>query len=166
MLSALGPAAASASEAAGGAAQAAVQGGSAGLMPTAESLGSLASGGAEAAGGGAGMSGVWDTMKGFIGEHATNFVKSMGDTPEERQKNVETFATVLKTINGLGAQVGQSTLAQRLGQQKAKEVIQQQGSVQNMQPLPPMSPEMIQGMLDSVGYGAQDVRNATRWGGR
>ena len=110
--------------------------------------------------------GMWSQMKGMIGKTATDFVQMMGDTPEERQTNLDAFSKLIGSVNQLGSEIGQTSLPQRLGAKKGAEMVQDQQArmdTQAMVPLPPMSPERINRMMEDVGLGVQGITQATRW---
>jgi hypothetical protein len=107
---------------------------------------------------------MWGQISGFIGDTASKFVQSMGDTPEERQQNLELFTKSIGTINQLGSEISQSTLAQRMGQSKAKDMLaQQQQAAQaaSMQPLPPMNADLLANIMNDVGLGVRGIQEAT-----
>jgi hypothetical protein len=107
---------------------------------------------------------MWGQIKGVIGDAAGSFVEMLGDTPEERQKNLEMFTKSIGTINQLGAEMGQTTLAQRLGRKRGAEMVQQaQAPPMPIQPLPPITPEMMHSLMDTVGMGVSGIKEATRW---
>jgi hypothetical protein len=109
--------------------------------------------------------GTWAQVRHALGDTTTDFLNLMGDTPEERQTNLESFTKSLKGINDISAQLGKSTLMQRMGQQRGAELAQSAApptSPEIYRPMPPMSPQMISDMLESVGLGAQAIATATR----
>lgn len=111
--------------------------------------------------------GLWDNIKGMLGQTAGDFVQMLGDSPEERQTNMDAFNQVMKTINGLGAGLSKTTLVQRLGKQRGIEMVQQQRqnqamAAQAMQPMPTMTPDQVMQMLNNVGLGVRGIQDATR----
>jgi hypothetical protein len=107
---------------------------------------------------------MWDSIKGMLGKTAGDFVQSLGDTPEERQMNLKTFSDAIGTINQVGAQVQQTSLLQRLGAKRGAEMVDEARNApppQPMTPLPPISPEMIQDMLNNVGLGVSGIQSST-----
>jgi len=110
--------------------------------------------------------GMWGQMSNMIGKTATDFVQMMGDTPEERQTNLDAFSKLIGSVNQLGSEIGQTSLPQRLGAKKGAEMVQDQQArmdTQAMVPLPPMSPERVNRMMEDVGLGVQGITQATRW---
>ena len=112
--------------------------------------------------------GMWGQIKGFLGKTAGDFVESMGDTPEERQQNLQMFTEAISTMNGLGAKLGQSTLMQRMGQKRGAEMVEEWKNQPPPQPMPPMnrlSPSDLDAILGGTNMkAAQDIQEATRWG--
>lgn len=101
----------------------------------------------------------------ILGKTTTDFLNLMGDTPEERAQNLEAFTKTMNSINQIGQGLGQTSLIQRMGAKRGAELVQERaGSMppQALEPLPPMSPEMVRDMLNSVGLGAQAIAAATR----
>jgi hypothetical protein len=107
---------------------------------------------------------MWASIKGIIGKTAGDFVNSLGDTPEERQRNLEVFTKSIGTINQLGTEVGQSTLMQRLGAKKGTEMVQSQAqAAQAAQyaPLPPLNSDMMANIMNDVGLGVRGIQEST-----
>jgi len=59
-----------------------------------------------------GLSGALDKVKSF-----TDF---LGDTPEEREKNAQRFAALVKDVGNMGKNISESTLMQRMMKESMK----------------------------------------------
>lgn len=111
-------------------------------------------------------------LSSLLGDTASKFVNLMGDTPEERQQNLEMFTKALGTVNQLSGELGQTSLVQRLGHQKGVEMSQNQSGGQaaaalaSLMPRSPLDPDQVAQMMDSVGLGVRGIKEATgpeRW---
>src|SRR5262245_4066938 len=109
--------------------------------------------------------GMWGQIKGFLGDTAGKFVQMMGDTPEERQTNLEAFTKTIGAVNQLGAELGQTTLPKRLGEQKGAEMLEA-AQARPMPPLPDpsrLSPEMLDSILGNTMGAQKGIKEATSW---
>lgn len=112
--------------------------------------------------------GVPVDLEGFWGKTANDFVNMMGETPEERQKNLMAFVDTMGKINELGQNLGQTTLMQRIGQKKGAEIVSQAQApppASAFQPTTTLDPGGMQALMSSVGLGPQAISEATRWRG-
>jgi len=110
---------------------------------------------------------AWSSVQNVVGDTPSKFLQMLGATPEERQQNAKLFADTLEKINGAFGNLSQSTLGQRLTEEKIRsermKAIPAPGTPLPADPIDQITPSMIAALQQTIAATQAGIASRSRW---